>query len=287
MKSMKPMKSMVMAAVLLSLSSPAVVWAQETPAEDVESVESVEGVEAENEDILLYTGDRSFAGPTAKLTPEGRWEIGLFGPLRYGFSDTMELAVHPLLFFVSPNLQVKLGHGERGGWELASKHQVTYPTPLLRLLAREGIGGILPSDRAVPHIVSLQSELLASREFGQQLITFGLGVQVAPRFGESQLVSIDLPFVYPRTAAAFGWATGIARVGAQGPIAGKLGYEAEVRAFTYPGVDGAFAVEQGAGLRWTTSPSFMAQAGYRLSYAGYPFGRMFNIVPTVELAWGF
>lgn len=276
---------------LAMLLMPALASAQEAPGVESEvEVEAEAKIEAE---VASEAGDeanatgRAFVGDTALLSEVGRWEVGLSGPLRYGLSEELELAVHPLLFFVAPNAQLKVAHGQRGGWHVASKHQLTYPTPLLRLLAREGIGGILPSARAVPHIVSLQSELLVTREVGAHWVSLGLGVQVAPRVGESQLVSIDLPFVYPRTAAMFGWATGIASVHMQGPIAGKFGYEADVRAFTYPGVDGAFAVEQGAALRLTTSPRFMAQLGYRLSYAGYPFGTMFNIVPTLELAWGF
>ncbi|WP_146981564.1 hypothetical protein [Lujinxingia vulgaris] len=274
---------------LLMLLMPALASAQEAPGVEAEvevEAEAEAEVASEEGNEANATG-RAFVGDTALLSEVGRWEVGLFGPLRYGLSEKMELAVHPLLFFVAPNAQLKVSHGTRGGWHLASKHQLTYPTLLFRLMAREGIGGILPADRAVPHILSLQSELLVTREVGAHKVSLGLGVQVAPRVGESQLVSIDLPFVYPRTAAMFGWATGIMSVHMQGPIAGKLGYEADVRAFTYPGVDGAFAVEQGAALRLTTSPGFMAQLGYRLSYAGYPFGTMFNIAPTLELAWGF
>ncbi|RAL23123.1 hypothetical protein DL240_09580 [Lujinxingia litoralis] len=271
-----------MVVALLLLVAPLQVWAQEEGGPGEVSAQAATPAPA-----AAPSAPTTFVGGTALLVEEGRWELGLFGPLRYGLIEKVELATHPLWFFVAPNLQAKFNLGQRGRWHLASKAQLTYPTPLLRLLSREGIGGILPSDRAVPHLVSLQAELLATRAYGEHLLTYGLGVQVLPRVGASEMVSIDLPFVYPRTAAAFGWATGIAQVQAQGPIYKKLGYQADVRAFVYPGIEGAFAVEQGAGLRLTTSERFMAQAGYRFSYAGYPFGTMTNIAPTVELAWGF
>lgn len=228
-----------------------------------------------------------FSASTAYTVEQGRWELGLFGPLRYGLTDRVELSTHPLWFFLAPNLRAKVVAFEEGTTQVSWVAGLTYATPLLRFLAREGAGGILPPDRSIPHILSIYNEVMASRPLGDHILTTALGVQVAPRFGQSELISIDVPVVYPRTAAFFTHVTAIGRVGLQGPILGNLEYRLDGRAFIFPGADGAFAIEQGGRLHWQSSPRWMLQAGYLASYGGFAFGTSARVLPVVEIAWGF
>ena len=39
--------------------------------------------------------------------PKGRWEVGIFQPMRYGLNEGLEVSTHPLLFFVMPNISLK------------------------------------------------------------------------------------------------------------------------------------------------------------------------------------
>ena len=228
--------------------------------------------------------DRFLAGTAHTLSP-GQLEVGVFAPLRVGITDRLELQGHPLAFFVAPNARLRAQLFDDGDVALATTLGVTYPSFLLNLLAAEGAGGILPPDRAVPQLVSLFGEVAATRRLSDHYLTAAMGVQVAPRFGEDELVTVDVPFAFPRMAAFFTTATAIFRVQAQGPIFGPLGYHADLRVFAFPGVDGAFAVEPALRLRWRLSQRWLLQGGAMYSYGGYPFGVEGRFLPVVDLLW--
>ncbi|MFT4645242.1 MAG: hypothetical protein ACI8ZX_001655, partial [Planctomycetota bacterium] len=73
----------------------------------------------------------------ARTVKQGRVESGLFGPLRIGLKNNMELQVHPLLFFVIPNARLKKNWtlNQSNKLQVASEHGFTFPTILLNLLA--------------------------------------------------------------------------------------------------------------------------------------------------------
>ena len=229
----------------------------------------------------------AFAGPTAYTVAPGRFEVGLFGPLRYGLTENVELSTHPIWFFVAPNLRAKVAWHQGEHIQVSTNSSITYPTPILRLLSMEGAGGVHPPDRAIPHIVSLFNEVVATTDLGGHYLSAGAGIQIAPTFGESQMVSIDVAVVYPRTAAFFTTATGHLRAHLLGPIAGPLHYELSAQAFLFPGADGSFALEQSTGLRWQSCDCFSAQAGLLLTHGAYPFGTDTRLLPLFELAWAF
>ena len=234
-----------------------------------------------------YDEYHSFVSSTAMTMEQGRLEVGIFGPLRYGLTDKLELSSHPIWFLAAPNIRAKYAFYRGGALQLSWNSGLTYPTPLLRLLSMEGAGGIHPPDRAVPHIISIFNELVVTGVVEGHLVTGGLGLQVAPRFGESQMVSIDVPVVYARTAAFFTVATAVARVEVQGPIVGPIGYRSGLKGFIYPGADGRFTIEGTGQLRWQSSPRWLVQAGYLASYGEYPFGDQFRILPTLDVVWAW
>lgn len=45
-----------------------------------------------------------FSADTARTLPEGKMELGVFAPLRYGLTPRVELALNPLWFFLAPHL---------------------------------------------------------------------------------------------------------------------------------------------------------------------------------------
>jgi hypothetical protein len=223
---------------------------------------------------------------TAHTLPEGQWEIGLFGPLRYGLTEKVELTANPLLFFLMPHATAKVGLVETDGWKVAVRHGLTYPTPMLRLFAREGIGGIIPAHQDIPHIIALNNELLVSKLLGgDHQVTWKVGVQVAPRFGDSTWTTLDLPLLYGRTAAYHSYATGRMGVDFHGTLIGPLDYAVDADVFVMPGLEGNYAVEHGARLTMNFSERFVLQGGYKMIYGGYPFGRQFHMLPVVELQW--
>lgn len=235
-----------------------------------------------------------FADGTGRMSGQGRLEVGVFSPLRWALSDRLEVSLHPVAFYLVPNLDVKLGWGEPGGVALASVHGLSYPTQLMRLLSREGTGGIVPADVTWPHLVSTSHHLYASLPLGPQLLTARLGGRLAwnltafdgPRFWSE----VEWHFVWPRTAAWYtGWSLD-AGLSAQGPISGAFRYRADVDLFLMPGLYGGDrAVEWTLLLEWRPSPRFRLQAGAAFSWAVFPYGErlLWPPFPMADAAWGW
>jgi len=228
---------------------------------------------------------------TTELLPPRRVEVGVFQPLRYGFSDKLEFSVHPLLFFVMPNFDVKWAHGEMGGFKIASVHGITYPSLLMKLMAKEGIGGFISPEFDIPHIFSFQNDLLASRQvFGKHLVTVKLAFNFAFKSGPLDSdTTIDLPVVYIRSGVYYhdyGF-----RLGAdlKGPLSGRWSYVVDSDFFYYPTADSDInsAFEHKGLVYWNKSGSFQLCFGYLLSYCEYPFGTQWHLLPLVDLQWGW
>lgn len=240
---------------------------------------------------LINLGWQNWSIGTAHVLPQKRVEIGVFQPLRYGYSENMEFSVHPLLFFVAPNFAIKRKHADIGGIFFASKHGISYPTPLMRLLAREGIGGLISPEFAIPHILSLQNELLVSGElFGSHLLTgiaaFNFAVKSGPLDSRT---TIDLPVLYIRSGVFYhdyGMRMG---VDIKGPLAWRWSYVVDGEIFYYPKAepDVNMAFEHKALLYWNKSISFQICLGYLLSYGEYPFGTQWHLLPLVDLQWSW
>ncbi len=235
-----------------------------------------------------------FAGHTAYVVGENNFEIGVFGALRYGVTERVELSTHPLFLFVIPNVTAKVAWWSGENSQFASRHTLVYPTLLLNLVSREGTGGLLPPTTDVPQIFALSNDALFSHQISDEhSLTWRLGVTIAPHFGggtsgATQFTTLDVPLVYPRTAAYHSTGSGVAGVALDGPLWGPLSYVLDADFFVMPGLDyGKFAVEQGMKFRWNPSPSWIVQAGYKLVVGSYPFGLQTDFLPTADILWSW
>ena len=225
----------------------------------------------------------------AKTIEAGRLETGIFQPLRYGLSDQLEVAVHPLLFALIPNVSVKRLWWQTDKLFFASQHIVTFPSPLLKTLARKGSGGILPEESIVKPIVALNTKLLFTWLYNEKnMVTFEAGVKLAASNKNLDLPTIDLPLVFPRTAAYYErYALSFAVV-TEGSLYKQWEYIANARAFVLPYDVGKWALEQSTKVRWVKPSGKMAiEGGYILTYGDYPFGKQLNILPVVDLRFAF
>jgi len=219
-------------------------------------------------------------------------EVGVFGPLRFGLADQLEISAHPLWLFLIPQIAVKKGWTLWQDWHLASRHQLIYPTMLLRALAREGAGGVLPPSSEIPHLLTFQNELWMSRPFGaQNWFTARVGVLASPRVGPSDFPTIELPVVYPRTASYHSdftaylsahWLREEIRLWGF-----PFGVQLAATVFALPEAGGRFHLEQDGEILLGTSDRFRASLGYKWIYGEYPFGAMANLLPIFDLQWGF
>lgn len=230
-----------------------------------------------------------WTGRRAETLPQGRFEVGVFSPLRYGLTERLELSTHPLAFFVVPNLSAKIAWNDERPWRFSTRHGVHYPSLLLRTLSREGTGGLLPSTTDVPHIFAFTNELLATTQIPlfRRWITVRLGFTVAPDIGDETVPPIELPIVFPRTAAYGNFGTGHAGIALEGQIVSAFYFFVDATMFVIPGYEGSFAFENTLMLSWRPSQRFMLAAGGRTIYGGYPYGARFHGVPMIDAKFGF
>jgi hypothetical protein len=247
--------------------------------------------------LLLASSPRpaaaaDFAAGTARTLDAGRVGVGVFGALRYGLNDRVELSTHPLWLFVAPNVEAKVRWGAPAAFEVASTHALLYPTPLLRLLAREGTGGIVPPDVLWPQLLATTHRLLVTREVAGHLVTANAGVRFGKNLtdwdGPKSWSQIEWHLAWPRMAAWFtGWSVegGLA---AQGPIWRALGYQVEAAAFLLPGLDGDRAAEWSVLLTLRPRPGLLVRGGAKWSWVELPYGSRLSIpFPILDVIWSF
>ena len=233
---------------------------------------------------------RNWSQGTAYLLPTGRMEVGLFQPLRYGCSESLEFSTHPLVCILMPNLSAKWSHGSFGGYILSSRHSVYYPTPLLRTFAREEIGGMISPEFDIPGMVSLYNEILLSKQITEDhLFTGKGGFAIAFKSGElDERSTIDLPLVFPRLAIfynGYGFRFG---GDLQGKFVKRWYYLVDVDIFYAPGAEENMAFEHKGLFLWTKSQRFQLCVGYKLVYGEYPFGAQWHfLLPLFDLQWSW
>lgn len=234
-------------------------------------------------------GDPLWSTHGAPTLPRGRWELALFATSRYGLADGVELAVQPLVFFALPHAGLKLRLLEHGPLTLSLAPRISYPSPFLSLVSREGAGGLLPDTTDVPFAIQLELDTIASYRFAaEHLASARLGLAVAPHAHSDDLPLLDFPFLYPRFAALYTTVVPRLELGVEGPIAARLHYAANVTAYLLPldAVDG-YAIEPAAELTYRFGAHVALAAGVRTSVARYPVGTRFHYLPYADVTFGF
>jgi len=225
---------------------------------------------------------------TALLLPEGRMEIGIFQPLRYGWSKSIEFTIHPLAAFIIPNLSMKWSHGQKNGYIYATRHSISYPTLLLRAVSKEGIGGLISPEFEIPHIVSIYNEIIMSKAISaNHLLSYKAGIAFALKSADlDERATIDLPIIFPRTAAYYHGYNFLIGGDLQGKFFQKWNYLFDADLFYTPDGEENFAFEHKVLLLWNKSERFQVCLGYKLVYGEYPFGRQWHLLlPIVDLQW--
>ena len=231
-------------------------------------------------------GTAPWSEHSAYTLPAGRLEASVFQTWRYGLTDRVELGTHPVLSLVAPQAYAKFAIRQTGMWDFSSRHRLLYPTPLLRLLSREGTGGLLPSRSRIPGIVSLNNEVLATHmTHNGHLFTAHLGLRTALIFGDSQMATIDLPVIFPRTAAYQGRT--VLTTGANLVLrpAGSVELLMDLQVFIMTPGDEQVALEHDLLLRWEISSRVLLTGGYKVVWGEYPLGNQLSILPIIDLSW--
>jgi hypothetical protein len=230
-----------------------------------------------------------WASRGAETLRQGRWQLALFGQSHYGLADGVELALQPLVFLVLPHAEAKLRLLQRGAFTLSLRPRLSYPSPFLNLVSKEGTGGLLPATSDVPFALLFESDLVASERYAtEHVASASLGLAFAPRGSSGEFPLLDFPFLYPRFAALYGVVVPRAAVSAEGRAVERLFYSVELTAFLLPlrEFDG-YALEPAIELQYRFGPRVALLAGVRASIARYPVGTRFHSLPYLDVELGF
>lgn len=230
--------------------------------------------------------EKALVDSKVSVLAKGQKDLPLFGVKKMGIGNNMELQLHPLFFFLDPHIGLKKYWGDRGGWHLSSRHTLNYPTLLLKMMSREGTGGVLPNTSVIPQIISTQNEILATQTIGNQFyLAASLGVELAITFGEANFPTIDLPFVYRRTAVYHDHILPYVGVEFGGQLSQKIDFEVILNIYKFINDNAGFTVEDKAVLFWKKSPNFGIKAGVASVLGKYPFGYDFRWIPLLDFVW--
>lgn len=230
---------------------------------------------------------RLFFSNTAYTQPARQGGFALLHTSRYGLSKRLELGFHPILIFLSPDLELKWKQIENSRYTLSSFHAINYPSPLLRTLQISGAGGFVSPEFSIPDMFAFQNGLLWSSTFSQQhtitgKLLFEFSVHTA---GLDERTTIDLPLVFPRSAVYYKSYGFITSASIEGKLIGRFSYFATTDAYFFPrdGLD--FFNETTMCLVWQTGKKFLLLAGGELTYGDYPFGKQWHLLPVVDFRW--
>ncbi len=239
---------------------------------------------SQNEKNIFETNGTAFT-----LAPK-EIEVGIFQPLRYGFSETEEFSTHPILFFLMPNVEYKHLWMKTETSAFSIKHSLYYPTPLLKTISKKGIGGIISPEFEIPQMISIWNSFIYSFELSEnKLIT--TYASLALSFSNKTIderTTIDLPLVYHRMLVYY-YNNYLLSFGTSldGEISEKLNYSIDADLFFAPSAENNYSIEQSVLIGYQFSNKLKASVGYKFIFADYPFGKQKNIFPLIDLSWSF
>jgi len=226
---------------------------------------------------------------TAWTVSKHRVELGVLTLSRYGLTDKLEIAAHPLMVFLMPQVQIKAGWGEWSGIRLASEHGILYPTLFMRLVATKGIGGLISPELNIPQTFAIYNRVLAS--FGPSkntLLTAHAGIAFAVNSGSlDKRATIDLPIIYPRLAVFFNQPEFDAGIDFRGKFSKLFGWDFNVNNFILAASTCNYFLENKGVLAYTSKKEKLRiEAGYKLCYGKYPSGAQWHLLPDINLVFG-
>ena len=238
--------------------------------------------------MILVVAGILLAGDTAYPLEIGQRQMGVFQPRIYGMNNNLEISTHPLLFFVKPNVEVKKYLGEYKGLGMASRFSFDYPTPLLKLIQREGKFGILSKDPDIGDIPSLfvfQGELLVTKKSADYSLTGKAGLSICPGCELDKRHLVDLPLAYPRMAVYHhGFASNVG-LDLDYIYSEKISLKTDIDLFIIPDED--IFIGNKFMINYQLSPKYTLTGGIKLTQGTYPFGKQLDIFPLIDLSWSW
>ena len=221
---------------------------------------------------------------TAEVMQPQAFETGVFSPLRYGLDETTELTTHPVFDFILPNVSIKKQWFKQNNNSFASEHTLSYPSWFLKTISRKGTGGVLPANTKVPQLLTINNDFYFTHKVRDNL-------WLTPQFSIEHTLNASMnampTLAYQRTASYHDGT--IFRVGfdMDGSYGNHLSYTLDIDYYYLPRMDGNYAWEHKALLRYSFGKMFSTLIGYKYINAAYPFGKESRFFPLLDLLWNW
>ena len=258
---------------------------------------------------ICFCDAQNWKSYSANILPKKRFEVGLFQPFRYGYSETLEYSTYPLWFFVMPNLTLKKSHEKFSGYNMASKWSLFYPRPILNMVSKKGIGGFIDPTIDIPMMLGFSFSLILTKPMSDMDISFNTGIDIGLALDDlDDRVNIELPLLYHRLSVFhnnYGFHTGF---DLEKNITDQFSVLVDLDFSILPGMDtkdtdsgitkllGEYSFEHKALLIYRKSETFRLLTGYKFVFGEYPFGPESRLlpflplvdswIPIIELQWG-
>ena len=250
--------------------------------------------------ISLYSVCTIFAqnwkSHSANILPQKRFEVGLFQPFRYGYNETLEYSTYPIWFFFMPNITFKKSHEDFQGYSMATKWSFSYPTPLLNVVSKKGIGGFIDPSIEIPQMLGLSMSLIMSRPILGTDVSLNAGVDIGLVFNDlDERANIELPLLYHRLSIFhnnYGLHTGF---DIEKSFSKRISTLLDLDFSILPGLStmksdggiskllGEYSLEHKMLLIYEKSEKFRVLTGYKFVFGKYPFGAESRLLPFVPL----
>ena len=225
---------------------------------------------------------------TANTLSEGRMEMGLLAPFVMGLKNNMEISVHPLAFLLMPNVTLKKNWSSNAEneWQFATAHGMTFPTPLLNFLSREGAGGVYPASETAPPILTFKNEFIATNFYHElHAVTFKTGIEfnlLSSQYGD--FPEVELLYFYPRMASYSNAFSFNAAVEFTGDISKSLSYSADFTFYYIPNDESTTVFEFEPKLYYYISDNMRVLGGVILTTGNVPHEKQdFRAIPFLDL----
>ncbi len=249
------------------------------------------------QDKVVTNNKTSWNLGQARTIEKGRLELGIFLPLKYGITDTLEVSTFPLFDFILPNITLKKELLNKKKLSVSADFSLLYPTFGLSLVAKRKIAGLLPEHSKIPQILSTDMGAILTYEVNKYfIVTTKVSLNIPIIFTDvtkEEFPPIDMMLLYPRVASYQGAIVYNLSLDIDGNIFDRLFYTIDVDLYqsliTYNShSEMPLNIESKLLLTWKHSDSFVIYLGTKFIWGNYPYGRAnLSLVPLFDVAWAF
>ena len=246
--------------------------------------------------VLFANTDQSWNLGQASTIEKGRLETGVFLPLRYGITETLEVSTFPLFDFIMPNVTIKKNFvNKKDKLYFSTEHSFLYPTLALKLVSKRGIFGLLPETSKIPQIISTEHAFILTYKFSDYfVVTTRAGLFVPIIFNsvkDEDFPELDMMLLYQRTISYKGLLVYNLSLDIDGKIFSNFFYGVDVdfyKSIPAEGKELPLNIESKILLTWKSSKDFAIFLGAKFIWGDYPGGKAdLTILPLFDVAFTF